>query len=349
METRRLGSSDLHLSVLGMGCWQYGGGKYWGAQRQKDVDETVAQAIDLGINYFDTAEVYNDGESERSLGAALKGKRDKAIVGSKISPSNASPDKLRLHCEMSLRRLGMDYIDLYMIHWPVERHAIAHFTDDKAVLDHPPALADVFDALHRLRQEGKVRQIGISNHGIEQMEEVKRAGGTFVANEMAYSLLSRAIEDRILPYCVKNEVGVLGYMALQQGLLSGKYARADEVKPMQARSRHFHRQRGEGTRHGEEGAEEEAFRAIAEIRKLADELGVHMTSLSLAWAIANPGITSVLVGSRDRAQLLQNAQALTTVLEPQTMRELNRITRPVLDKLGDNPDYYEHRNNSRIR
>jgi len=349
VETRQLGSSDLRLSVFGMGCWQYGGGKYWGAQAQKDVDETVAQAIELGINYFDTAEVYNEGGSERSLGVALKGKRDKAIIGTKISPSHASPEKLRQHCEMSLRRLGTDYIDLYMLHWPVERHAMAHFTDDQTVLDHPPDLADVFDTLHRLRDEGKIRQIGVSNHGIVQMEEVKRARGSFVANELAYSLLSRAIEDCILPYCVEQEVGVLGYMPLQQGLLSGKYTRADEMKPMQARSRHFHRRRGEGTRHGEEGAEEEVFRAIAQIRELADELGVHMITLSLAWAIANKGLTTVLVGSRNRQQLIHNVQAQTTALEPNAIKELDRITRPVLNKLGGNPDYYENRNHSRIR
>lgn len=349
MEKRRLGSSQLHLSVFGMGCWQYGGGKYWGKQDQKDVDETVSQAIDLGINYFDTAEVYNDGESERSLGVALKGKRDKVIIGTKISPSNAWPDKLRRHCEMSLKRLDTDYIDLYMLHWPVERHAMAHFTDDQETLDNPPALSEIFDTLHRLQEEGKVREIGVSNHGVVQMEEVKRAGGSFVANEMAYSLLSRAIESNILPYCVENEVGVLGYMPLQQGLLSGKYTRAEEVRPMQARSRHFHWSRGEGARHGEDGAEEEVFQALAEIRKLAIGLDVHMTSLSLAWTIANKGMTSVLVGSRDRMQLMQNVQALTTSLDRDTIQELNRITQPVMNKLGDNPDYYENYNQSRIR
>nr|WP_240633105.1 aldo/keto reductase [Paenibacillus montanisoli] len=332
-----------------MGCWQYGGGKYWGSQDQQDVNETVALAIERGVNFFDTAEVYNDGDSERSLGIALKGKRDQVIIGTKVKPSNACPELLRLHCEQSLQRLQTDYIDLYMLHWPVERHAMAHFTTDEAVLAEPPALAEVFGMLQQLQKEGKIRQIGVSNHGINQMEEISQAGGSYIANELAYSLLSRAIEENILPYCKERNIGIIGYMPLQQGLLTGKYTFAEEVKPMQARSRHFHHSHGEGTRHGEEGAVEEVFRAIAQIRELANELGVHMISLSLAWAIANQGLSTILVGSRNREQLIQNLQAFSISLSPETVSELNSITKPVLDKLGNNPDYYEHRNNSRIR
>src|SRR5208282_1318175 len=111
MEYRKLGKSDLHVSVLGVGTWPFGGGDYWGAQNQDDVDQVVHRALDLGINFFDTAEMYNNGASETSLGIALKGQRDRAIIGSKVTPANAAPDTMRKSCEQSLKRLGTDYID----------------------------------------------------------------------------------------------------------------------------------------------------------------------------------------------------------------------------------------------
>ena len=132
MEIRNCGSSDLKLSALGVGCWSFGGGEYWGDQDQQDADRVVKRACELGINYFDTAEMYNDGRSEQSLGRAIRGlPRDRIIIGTKVSPSNAAPDVLRASCEASLKRLGTDTIDLYMIHWPIHPHSIQHFTDDE--------------------------------------------------------------------------------------------------------------------------------------------------------------------------------------------------------------------------
>lgn len=345
---RNLGSSGLKVSVLGMGCWQYGGGKYWGDQNQNDVDEVVHKALDMGINYFDTAEVYNDGESERSLGSALKGRRHEAVIGSKISTSNVHKARLKTHCEDSLRRLQTDYIDVYMLHWPVNPISVKHFTTDPALIAVPPSVEDVFETLLELKRDGKIRHIGISNHGVLQMREVLQTGAVVAANELAYSLLSRAIETEVLPYCKEQGIGIIGYMPLQQGLLSGKYTSLDELKPMQARSRHFHYSRGEGTRHGEEGAEAEVTEALRQIRELAVELDIQMTVLSLAWAIANEGISTTIVGSRNVQQLEMNIQAAEYQITPDVVERLNRITNPVLHKLGTNPDYYENRQNSRI-
>ncbi|TVY03959.1 aldo/keto reductase [Paenibacillus cremeus] len=347
MKRRKLGSSGLELSVLGMGCWQYGGGSYWGNQDQQDVDQVVHQALDMGINYFDTAEVYNDGESERSLGLALKGRRHEAIIGSKISTANILPEQLRKHCEDSLQRLQTDYIDVYMLHWPVNPLAVKHFTSDPELIANPPQVAEVFEGLQRLKQEGKIRHIGVSNHGVKQLGEVLQTGASVAVNELAYSLLSRAIEEELLPYCKNQGVGVIGYMPLQQGLLSGKYHALDELKPILARTRHFHHSRGLGSRHGEEGAEPEITQALDQIRLLADELNLTMGVLSLAWAISNEGITSTIVGSRNADQLMGNAHAAQIELSADVLRRLNEITQPVLRKLGNNPDYYENRHNSR--
>lgn len=348
MEKRRCGSSDLYLSVLGLGCWQFGGGSYWGEQSQKDVQEVVDHALALGINYFDTAEVYNNGESEKSLGLALKGKRNQAIIGGKIPPHKLYPADIRKHCEDSLKRLQTDYIDLYMVHWPINQLALQHYTSDKNILSQPPSTQEAYDTLAALQKEGKIRYIGISNHGINQMDEVRATGVQTVANEMAYNLFSRGIEEGILPYCEKNGLGIIAYIPLLQGLLSGKYRKAEDVKPLLARTRHYHHSRGLDARHGEEGAEKELFQALHDIEHLAKELHVDMAALSMAWMISHQGITSTIVGSRNLIQLETNVQAARYKLDPEVVNKLNEITEPVLKKLGNNPDYWENRNRSRI-
>lgn len=334
MLKRKLGASNISVSVMGIGCWQFGGGNYWGPQSQQDVDRVVHQALDAGVNFFDTAEMYNDGDSETSLGIALRGRRSEAVIGSKIAPSHMQPEAVRRHCEQSLKRLGTDYLDLYMVHWPMEAEQ--------------PQIREAFLTLQSLQQEGKIRSIGLSNHGVGQMRQVRDTGAAFIANELAYNLLSRAIEASLLPYCMREQIGVIAYMPLQQGLLTGKYASLDEVKPMLARSRHFHHSRGEGSRHGEDGAEEEINRALPELQLIAEEQGISLSELSLAWVIANPGIASTIVGCRNEQQLQANLQGARITLDPAVIERLNRITDPVLGKLGSSPDYYENRANSRI-
>ncbi len=131
MQLRQCGKYDLKLPSLGVGCWAFGGGEYWGPQSQGDVNEVVRAAVDQGCNFFDTAEAYNGGASEASLGVALEGiPREQVLIGTKISPSNMQPAQVREHCEASLRRLRTDYLDLYMVHWPITRHSIRHFTSE---------------------------------------------------------------------------------------------------------------------------------------------------------------------------------------------------------------------------
>jgi myo-inositol catabolism protein IolS len=335
MEKRRLGSTDLSLSVLGLGCWQFGGGSYWGKQSQDDVNQVVHQALDGGVNFFDTAEIYNDGESEISLGIALRGRRNEAIIGSKIHPPHMSPDQLRMHCDASLKRLQTDYLDLYMVHWPL--HPSQNIDFDEA-----------FMTLYQLKQEGKIRHIGLSNHGTLQLQQVHATGVPIACNELAYNLLSRAIELELMPVCLKQQLGIIAYMPLQQGILSGKYNRLDEIKPLHARTRHFHYRSGEGSRHGEAGAETQINMVLQQLKAVSAELGVSMATLSLAWVIGNPAVTTTIVGSRNIEQLETNMQGSHLKLSPDVMRSLNQMTEPVLVALGANPDYYESQDNSRI-
>ena len=341
MEKRECGNSGFKFPLLGVGCWSFGGGDYWGKQEQRDVDAVVSRALDIGCNYFDTAEVYNDGASEASLGKALKGRRAEAIIGTKVCPSNAAPKILRKHCEASLKRLQTDVIDLYMIHWPIHPHAIRHFTDDEAVINNPPSVTAAFETLTELQKEGKIRYIGVSNFGVQQLTEALDIGAEIVSNEMPYSLLTRAIEPEILPLCRERRIGILAYMPLMQGLLTGKYATPDEMPPARTRTRHFSGSRPE-SRHGEAGAEALTFQTVDRIRAIASEHNISMTHLSLAWCMANPAITCVLAGARSISQLESNAQAASLSLQSELVEALNTATSPLMERLGPSPDYYEN-------
>ncbi len=350
MERRRCGASDLTLSAVGLGCWSFGGGSYWGDCDQADADAVVRRAVELGINYFDAAEAYNAGRSEESLGKALRGiSRDRVIIGTKVSPSNCYATTLPAHCEASLRRLGVEHIDLYMIHWPIHPHSIRHFTTDERVIRNPPTVTEAFDALGTLRQQGKIRYIGVSNFAETRLEEALAACPDLVVNQLPYSLLARAVERGILPLCRTRGTGVIGYMILLQGLLADVYSTLDDVPPYQARTRHFNSTRSALIRHGEDGAETETAAALAGIRRIAIEAGMTMPALATKWALAGPGISCCLVGARKASKLEENVHAAAHPLAPDLIQRLNVVTQPVLDALGDSFDYYESLENNRTR
>ncbi len=316
---------------MGIGCWSFGGGDYWGPQDQKDVDAVVGRAIERGANFFDTAEAYNEGRSEEALGLALKGRRQQAIIGAKIPPNFAQPDILRQHCEASLRRLQTDVIDLYMVHWPVS----------------DPYVQEAFETLQSLQSEGKIRFVGVSNFGVHQLDQALSTGGRIVANQLCYNLLSRAIEFELIPYCVHHGLGILAYMPLLQGLLTGKYFSADDMPAVRTRTRHFRPDRA-GSRHGEPGAEAETFAAVQGIREIAQELHVPMSQLALAWILSRPEITSIIAGIRTIEQLEMNLAGVQYSLLPGVVDRLDRLTQSLRDQLGPSPDYFQSNRDSRI-
>lgn len=348
MKYSAVGKSGLKISALGLGCWKAGGGKYWGEFSQKETDAVVSCALDGGVTYFDTAEVYNDGASETALGISLRSKRSRAVIGSKVSTSHARPDLLRRSCEASLGRLGTDYIDLYMLHWPLNRISAAHFGGDKSAAAELPAVSDVFGTLCDLRSEGKIREIGLSNHGTQQMSEVLPFAGPAV-NELPYNLLCRAIESGIMPFCREKNIAVIGYMALMQGILTDKYKTIGEIPPPQAHSRHFRQERGgDFSRHGEEGAEAETELLLDGLRRISLETGIPQSVLAFSWTLREGTVASSLTGSGSAENLLMNIRAADTVLPGDILSELDRLSRPVWDRLGNSADYYENRARSRI-
>ncbi len=347
-EYRPCGSSGLRLSVIGLGCWSFGGGQYWGQQDQKDVDDVVRAAVECGINYFDTAEAYNEGRSESSLGVALQGlRREDVVLGSKITPANCYPGLLEKHCDESLQRLQTDYLDVYMLHWPIHAHSIKHFSQDPKVISNPPDVQQTFEILSRLKQSGKVRHIGISNFSRNRINVDIPASVSVAVDQLPYNLLCRAIEFDTMPCCAAKGIGIIGYMTLLQGILAGAYPKLADVPQWRRRSRHFNSAGSTLCRHGEGGFEEATAATLADIREIAARAGLSMAELSTRWAVANRNISCSLIGARNIEQLLSNVKAVQAPLDASFVEQLNGVTDALKQQMGNHFDLYESAENDR--
>jgi len=329
MEYRKLGKTEITVSVVAMGCWAIAGDWVWGEQDETESIATIRTALDAGVNFFDTAEGYGDGYSEIVLGKGLAGRRHEAVIATKVSPSHLSSDEVQKACERSLRRLDTDYIDLYQIHWP----------------NWEIPIAETIEALERLRGQGKVRAIGVCNFGVGDLCDLL-AVGHCETDQLPYSLLWRGIEYDVRQKCEDNDVGILCYSPLAQGPLTGKFASADDVPDGRARTRHFSKDRAL-TRHSEDGREAETFASIEKIRRICAEINASMAEVALAWVLHQPGVTAVLAGARRPDQIIQNARAAALELAPEIVSELTQATDELKLKLGANLDQYQ--SDSRLR
>jgi myo-inositol catabolism protein IolS len=323
VQYKSLGNTDIKVSEFALGCWPFAGGKVWGPQDDDVSITTVHAALDKGITFFDTAEGYDDdSHSEEVLGRALVGRRDEAVIATKISPPHLVPNLVEQTCDASLKRLQTDHIDLYQIHWP----------------NHDVAVEDSMAELLKLRDAGKIRSIGVCNFGVKDLSAALESAD-IVTDQLPYNLLWRPIEVEIQPKAFENNVGLICYSPLAQGLLTGRYANADEVPDGLSRSRLFGNDRPQAN-HGEDGCEAEAFTAIGEVIKIADELGEHPAKVALAWVRSRPGITSLLVGARSPEELDLNIPAFEYELPDGIADRLTAATEPVKAKLGSNADMW---------
>ncbi|HIF71521.1 MAG TPA: aldo/keto reductase [Dehalococcoidia bacterium] len=323
VQYKSLGNTGIKISEFALGCWPFAGGKVWGPQDDAVSISTVHAALETGITLFDTAEGYDDdSHSEEVLGRALAGRRNEAVIATKISPPHLVPNLVEQTCDASLKRLQTDYIDLYQIHWP----------------NHDVAVEDSMAELIKLRDSGKIRSIGVCNFGVQDLSAAL-ASGDIVTDQLPYNLLWRPIEVEIQPKCLENNVGLICYSPLAQGLLTGRYSSPDEVPDGLSRSRLFSNDRLLAN-HGEDGCETEAFDAIDSVIAVANRLGEHPAKVSLAWVRSRPGITSLLVGARSPEELDLNIPTFEYELPAGVADELSAATEPVKAKLGSNADMW---------
>ena len=324
MRYATLGDTGIKVSRMALGCWPFAGGRVWGPQDDNDSIAAVHASLDAGVNFFDTAEGYSDdSNSEEVLGRALMGRRADAVIATKIGNTNLHPSIVAEHCDASLERLQTDYIDLYQIHWP----------------NHDVPIEDTMSELLKLQDRGKVRALGVCNFAVRDLTDILECGA-IVTNQLPYNLLWRALEFAIKPKCVANDVGVICYSPLQQGMLTGRYATADDVPPGLSRSRHFNTNREQAI-HGEEGCEEETFATIASVLSIAEEIGEHPAKISLAWLLAQEGVTSLLVGARNPDEVALNTPTFDYDLPSDVVTALSDATDELKQILGENADFWQ--------
>ena len=313
MEKRTLGRSDIKITPILMGTWQ-AGKKQWVGIEDADTIKAIRAAFDAGITTVDTAEVYGQGHSEQIVAQALSDVRDQVVYATKVFANHLKHDQVIEACERSLKNLKTDYIDLYQIHWPS-----GSFNSEIVPIE------QTMSALNQLKQQGKIRAIGVSNFNRSQLEEACQYG-RIDSLQPPYSLFWRWVEQDAMPYCVENDISILAYSPLAQGLLTGKFEKGHEFPPEDNRSKNKLFQ-GENY--------QRAQQALDKLRPIAFRHQVSLANLALAWLIAQPQ-TNAIVGARNKEQAAANAIAADIQLSAD-VQEIDAIGRIVTDHLDDNP------------
>ena len=314
METRRLGTSDVNITPVLMGTWQAGKSMWVGVEDAETI-KAIRAAFDAGITTVDTAEVYGKGHSEQIVAEALADVRDQVIYATKVFANHLKYDQVFEACEESLTRLKTDYIDLYQIHWPS-----GSFKSEVVPIE------ETMSALNMLKEQGKIRAIGVSNFSRAQIEEAMQYG-RIDSLQPPYSLFWRQVEKEIQPYCVENNISILAYSSLAQGLLTGKFGRDHKFEEGDNRkdNKLF---KGENY--------ERAQQALDKLRPIAERHQCSLAQLSLAWLIAQPQ-TNAIAGARNTEQAVGNASAADVDLSADELTEIDAIGRFVTDQLDENP------------
>ncbi len=320
MNTRFLGNTGVRVSELCFGAMTFGGRGYWknvGQVEQQEADELVGMAIDAGINFFDTADVYSEGRSEEILGKALGNKRNDIVLATKVrgrtGPGPNDVGLSRKHildsCEASLRRLGTDYIDLYQVH----------------SFDPRTPLEETLRALDDLVRHGKVRYLGASNYtGWQLMKALSISDAhnleRFVTLQALYSLIARDLEFELVPLALDQKLGILPWSPLGGGFLTGKYRRG-KPRPEGAR-------RSDPTSQFLQFDEARGFDIVDELERIAATHQATITQAALNYLLRKPGVTSVIFGAKTKAQLVDDLKATAWEMTADEVARLDELSKP---------------------
>jgi aryl-alcohol dehydrogenase-like predicted oxidoreductase len=313
MQRRLLGTSGFEISRIGIGTWAVGG-HMWGGQDDTQSIDAIHAAIDHGVNWIDTAPIYGSGHSEtvvaRAVAALPASKRPLIFTKFGLGIDSNAPEKsaaaadVAAECEGSLRRLGVDRIDLYQLHWPA-----------------PQPIAETAAACAALLEAGKIRAIGVSNFSVAQLEEWRATGVPLHSDQPPYSILRPAAKHDVLPWCASHGVGVISYSPLFRGLLFGTWATDKTFPPDDGRSTHKDYAGARFQRH---------LQAIEEIRAIASRGGLSVAQLAVGVLLDTPGLTGVIVGARNARQ-----GALVANLGPGLAREQADAVWAIAGKLAN--------------
>lgn len=306
MQTRKLGYTDLHLTTIGLGTADIAGGQPYGGAPRDDTESiaTTHRALDLGINWLDTAPLYGDGRAEELCRRALASRQEHLIIATKVAvrSSQGKVKDIRRQLESSLRRLGVEAIDLYQIHWPDR--------DDRVNEEAWGMIADLI-------REGKVRYAGVSNFTVPQLQRLQ-AIHPVSSVQPPYNMLAREIEQDLLPYCAAHDIGVIAYSPMQSGILTGRFTR-EYVESLPAgdwrkSNPHFH-----------EPQLSADLALVGKLRAIAARHGRTVAELAIAWVLRRPEVTAAIVGARRPSQIEETAPAGDWVLSPADIAEIEAL------------------------
>jgi myo-inositol catabolism protein IolS len=314
MEKRSLGTSDVQITPIIMGTWQ-AGKRMWAGIEDDESIRAIRAAVEAGITTIDTAEVYGAGHSEQIIAQAVADIRDRLEYASKVFANHLKFEQVIEACDRSLSNLKTDYLDLYQIHWP--SGSFGHET---------VPLEETMRALNKLKEDGKIRAVGVSNFNREQIAEAANYG-RIDSLQPPYSLFWRKIEQDAVPYCVENNISVLAYSPMAQGLLTGKFSPGHKFDKEDHRSANVLFQ-GKNF--------ERAQNSLDQLRPIAKSHNCTLAQLSLAWLIAQPQAQAI-AGARTAEQSQDNAKAAEVDLSIEELQEIDRIGKQVTDHLDDNP------------
>lgn len=314
METLQLGQSDIQITPIIMGLWQ-AGKEMWVDIDDKQTTQAVRAAFDSGITTFDTAEAYGKGHSEKILASATTDIRPKIIYATKVFANHLNYDQVLEACHRSLKNLQTDYIDLYQIHWPSGSFGFKEVP-----------IGETMGALNDLKDQGKIRSIGVSNFSRLQLQEAVEYG-QIDSLQPPYSLFWRHVEKDAMSFCVENNITILAYSPMAQGLLTGKFGPDHMFKKGDIRAKNKLFQPNTYAR---------AQEALSKLRPLAEQRGITLGQLALSWVTSHPG-TCAIAGARNADQAIENARAGAISLSDDELSQLNEIGCGVTDYLEEDP------------
>ena len=330
MEKQLLNGTDIEISRLSMGTWAFSGISLWGSTDANEAIRVMHHAMDCGINTFDTAAGYGDGESERILSRMLEGRRDKVILASKVQNNFLAYNDVIEQCNGTLQRLGTDYLDIYQIHWP-----------SKVI-----PFEETFRAFEDLKKDGKIRQISVCNFGPKSLEKAR--GHKLVMNQLPWSLIWRVIETNgTVEASVQENLPIWTYCALSQGLLTGTYKTVEEV-PLTRRANRMYNSKWGQSRHTEEGFEDGIFALLAGLRSLCEETGYSMPELAFGFLKSQSAVGSILFGARTDSQLEENLKAYECQVPAEVIARAKELSEPLRKQMGTNADMFQNEDGGRM-
>jgi aryl-alcohol dehydrogenase-like predicted oxidoreductase len=316
-----LGNTDMSLTTVGLGTWAIGGPwQYgWGPQDDDEAIAAILKALDIGINWIDTAPAYGLGHSEELVGKALKQVRQKPLIATKCGllwnekrekVSCLKRQSIRQECHASLKRLGVEVIDLYQMHWP----------------DPDEEIEQAWEEMAKLADEGKVRFIGVSNYNVGQIERVREIHPV-ASLQPPYSMIHREVEDELLGYCAENNIGVVAYSPMQWGLLTGKFSQ----ERLAALAIDDHRRRSPEFRDPQFTA---TLQLVDKLKVIAERNGKTCAQLAISWVLRRPEITAAIAGARRPEQILETAPASDWTLSKRDIEQIEQLLAEWQAKLG---------------